>query len=63
MMIFWDYIFLETDFDPSKLTISKEKLDKMREEFNYWYPMDMRCSGKDLIKNHLTLALFNHCAI
>lgn len=35
----------------------------MRNEFNYWYPMDLRCSGKDLIKNHLTMALFNHAAV
>ena len=35
----------------------------MREEFEYWYPMDLRCSGKDLIKNHLTMSLFNHRAI
>ncbi len=25
--------------------------------------MDLRCSAKDLIKNHLTMALFNHAAI
>jgi len=25
--------------------------------------MDLRCSGKDLIKNHLTMSLFNHAAI
>lgn len=35
----------------------------MKSEFNYWYPMDLRCSGKDLIKNHLTMALFNHAAV
>lgn len=35
----------------------------MRKEFLYWYPMDLRCSGKDLIKNHLTMSLFNHAAI
>lgn len=35
----------------------------MRNEFNYWYPMDLRCSGKDLIRNHLTMSLFNHAAI
>ena len=29
----------------------------------YWYPLDLRCSAKDLIKNHLTMALFNHAAI
>lgn len=32
----------------------------MRKEFLYWYPMNLRCSGKDLIKNHLTMCLFNH---
>lgn len=35
----------------------------MRHEFNYWYPMDMRVSGKDLIRNHLTFSLYNHQAI
>lgn len=35
----------------------------MRKEFLYWYPMDLRCSGKDLIKNHLIMALFNHAAV
>ena len=25
--------------------------------------MDLRCSAKDLIKNHLTMALYNHVAI
>lgn len=35
----------------------------MRNEFRYWYPMNLRCSGKDLIKNHLTMCLFNHSVI
>lgn len=35
----------------------------LRSEFEYWYPMDLRCSGKDLIKNHLTMSLYNHAAI
>lgn len=35
----------------------------MRHEFEYWYPMDLRCSGKDLIRNHLTMSLYNHAAI
>jgi leucyl-tRNA synthetase len=25
--------------------------------------MDMRCSGKDLIRNHLTMSLYSHAAI
>lgn len=35
----------------------------MREEFEYWYPLDMRLSGKDLITNHLCFMMFNHVAI
>lgn len=35
----------------------------MRNEFEYWYPLDLRCSGKDLIGNHLIMCLYNHAAI
>jgi leucyl-tRNA synthetase len=38
-------------------------LDKMREEFCYWYPLDLRVSGKDLIRNHLAFCLFQHVAL
>lgn len=27
------------------------------------YPVDLRVSGKDLIQNHLTYYIYNHCAI
>ena len=40
---------------PADCKVSKENLDKMRFEFEYWYPMDLRVSGKDLIRNHLTM--------
>lgn len=29
----------------------------------YWYGVDLRCSGKDLIPNHLTMSLYNHAAV
>lgn len=35
----------------------------MRHEFEYWYPFDLRVSGKDLIRNHLTMCLYNHAAM
>ncbi len=35
----------------------------LREEFDYWYPMDYRCSGNDLINNHLTFSLFHHAEL
>lgn len=48
-------------------TTNDENYDKiineMKKEFQYWYPLDLRVSGKDLINNHLTMALFNHQAI
>ena len=58
----WDYVFLhKTRSALSK--IPEEKLQALRHEFEYWYPVDMRCSAKDLIKNHLTMMLYNHAAI
>jgi len=58
----WNYIFLGKEY-PEGCMIPKEKLDQCRNEFNYWYPMDLRCSAKDLIGNHLTMCLYNHAAI
>lgn len=29
----------------------------------YFYPMDLRVSGKDLVGNHLTYSIYNHAAI
>lgn len=58
----WDYIFHQTN-KPPKTTIKKEGLEKMRQEFGFWYPVDLRASGKDLVPNHLTYYLYNHTAI
>lgn len=67
----FDYVFL--DEHPSnlgsntshagELLVDKKEADAMRREFDYWYPVDFRNSGKDLIQNHLTFYLFNHAAI
>lgn len=35
----------------------------MRKSFNYFYSVDIRISGKDLLRNHLGVYLFNHVAI
>jgi leucyl-tRNA synthetase len=47
----------------AKTGIPEETLMEMKREFEYWYPFDLRHSGKDLIQNHLCFALFNHVAI
>jgi len=59
----FNYIFLDAPSVPEGSAIPKALLDEMRAEFEYWYPMDMRVSGKDLITNHLTMSLYNHAEI
>lgn len=59
----WDYIFFGDESGLAGCTIALEKLKLMRKEFLFWYPMDLRSSGKDLVPNHLTYSLYNHCAI
>lgn len=58
----WDYIFCGGPF-PKSSDISPSLLDRMKLEFEYWYPFDLRVSGKDLIQNHLTFCIYNHTAI
>jgi len=58
----WDYIFKKAPY-PENCRVSREHLNMMRHEFEYWYPMDLRVSGKDLIRNHLTMSLYNHAAM
>jgi leucyl-tRNA synthetase len=38
-------------------------LDEIRDEFLYWYPVDLRNSGKDLVGNHLSFFIFHHVAL
>ncbi|CAG0889606.1 unnamed protein product [Cyprideis torosa] len=59
----WDYIFFKNVSFPKMTDIPKEKLDKLKNEFEFWYPVDLRTSGKDLIPNHLTYFLYNHTAM
>ncbi|XP_047411762.1 leucine--tRNA ligase, cytoplasmic [Sciurus carolinensis] len=58
----WDYIFFKNAPFP-KTQIPKEKLDQLKQEFEFWYPVDLRVSGKDLIPNHLSYYLYNHVAM
>jgi leucyl-tRNA synthetase len=58
----WDYIFRDGPF-PADTTIPKKHLDHLKSDFNYFYPFDIRSSGKDLIPNHLTFCVYNHAAL
>ncbi|XP_067900003.1 leucine--tRNA ligase, cytoplasmic isoform X2 [Heterodontus francisci] len=58
----WDYVFLK-DAPFPKTQIPKQNLDQLKKEFEYWYPVDLRVSGKDLVPNHLSYYLYNHVAM
>jgi len=63
---FFDYIFLGKG-DVSKVSevvkISPDTIDEIKKEFEYFYPVDSRHSGRDLVPNHLTFFVLNHVAI
>jgi len=63
---FFDYVFLgygDPDYVSKATGISKDLIERAREEFKYWYPVDLRISGKDLIQNHLLFYIYHHVAI
>ncbi len=43
--------------------IPAKTLASMKEEFEYFYPLDIRNSAKDLIQNHLTFYIMHHVAL
>ena len=47
----------------SECNISSALLEQIRQEFTYFYPVDSRHSGRDLVPNHLSFFIFNHVAI
>jgi leucyl-tRNA synthetase len=59
----FDYIFLAKTRPAVVPAALDAVLDSMKSEFEYWYPMDLRVSAKDLIPNHLTMSLYNHVEI
>jgi hypothetical protein len=38
----WDYVLLKAEYNPETMPIPIEKLNELRNEFEYWYPVDMR---------------------
>lgn len=62
---FFDYVMLGKGDAKAAArgTVTPEIAEEARREFAYWYPLDFRNSGKDLVQNHLTFMVFNHTAI
>ena len=62
----WDYVYCRREISDQLIKqsgIKKADLETMRREFEYWYPLDVNISGKDLIPNHLTFFLYIHVAL
>lgn len=57
----FDYLFSHRE--DINTDIPLEQLKEMRREFEYFYPLDCRVSGKDLIPNHLTFFIYTHVAL
>ena len=63
---FFDYVLLgknDPDIVAKEAKISIQLLEKIKNEFVYFYPVDSRHSGRDLVPNHLAFFIFNHAAI
>jgi leucyl-tRNA synthetase len=63
---FFDYVMLgigNAGAVSNECGIPATIVEKMRNEFCYFYPVDSRHSGRDLVPNHLTFFIFNHVAI
>ncbi len=71
---FFDYVFLGIGAggggggDPAERIARETGADagavrRARAEFAYFYPVDARHSGRDLVPNHLTFFVMNHTAI
>ncbi len=63
---FFDYVLLSNGdlAEVAKSTgISDHIIGKCKESFEYWYSNTSRHSAPDLIPNHLTMYIFNHCGL
>ena len=63
---FFDYVLLgqgDAEKVARECKIQKQTVEQVRNEFSYFYPVDSRHSGRDLVPNHLSFFIFNHVAI
>ena len=63
---FFEHVFFgkgEARTVASRLGVDAKVIEELRNEFSYWYPIDLRNTGKDLVQNHMAFCLFHHTAI
>ena len=62
----FDFIFLDKgdiSLAASTSKLSEDTINLLKKEFSYFYPVDSRHSGRDLVQNHLSFFVLNHVAI
>jgi len=62
----FDYVFLSKGNIKDLVKnsgISEEIINQMKQEFEYWYPNDLRHTAVHHISNHLSFAIFHHVAV
>lgn len=63
---FFDYVVLgkgNVEQVSKETGIDINLIERIRKDILYWYPVDMRVSGKDLLSNHLAFFIFHHVAL
>jgi len=63
---FFDYVVLgkgNVEQVSKETGIDTNLIERIRKDILYWYPVDMRVSGKDLLSNHLAFFIFHHVAL
>ena len=63
---FFDHVFNgehEAEEVAEATGIDLKTVERARESFDYWYPLDWRTSAHELVQNHLTFMTFHHEAL
>ncbi|HYA71478.1 MAG TPA: class I tRNA ligase family protein [Thermoplasmata archaeon] len=58
---FFDYVFLGEG--PGEPTVDRKLLEEVREEFLYWYPLDLNLGGKEHKRVHFPVFLYTHARL
>ncbi|MFB6167192.1 MAG: leucine--tRNA ligase, partial [Candidatus Nanohaloarchaea archaeon] len=64
--VFFDHVFRnegEAEEVAEETGIDQDIVERARESFDYWYPLDWRTSANELVQNHLTFMMFHHEAL
>jgi leucyl-tRNA synthetase len=58
---FFDFVFLGEG--PGEPTVERRLLEEVRDEFLYWYPLDLNLGGKEHKRVHFPVFLYTHARL